>query len=76
MLDAAPYGVYVMDVHRTILFWNRSAERMLGHAARDVVGRQCYEVLYGLPEQPSESSCGRGCLTGHLESAPDDWGGR
>ena len=66
MLNTAPYGAYVMDLHRRILFWNRSAERILGHKAERVVGRQCYEVLYGLPAQPSVPTCGRGCLTLHL----------
>ena len=52
-----------MDLHRTILFWNRSAERMLGHEAEHVVGRQCYEVLFGIPEQPSVPACREGCMT-------------
>ena len=66
MLDTASYGAYAMDMHRRILFWNRSAERIVGHEAGHVVGRQCYEVLYGLPEQPSVPACGGGCLTLHL----------
>ena len=66
MLDTASYGAYAMDMHRRILFWNRSAERIAGHEAGHVVGRQCYEVLYGLPEQPSVPACGGGCLTLHL----------
>ena len=66
MLDAASYGAYVIDLHRRILFWNRKAERILGHGAKQMVGRQCYEALFGLPEQPSVPTCGRGCLTLHL----------
>ena len=52
-----------MDPERRILFWNRSAERILGHKAEEVVGRQCYEALFGLPEQPSVPTCTRECLT-------------
>ena len=62
-LDAAPYGAYVMDMDRRVLFWNRNAKLMLGHEAEDVVGRQCYEVLFGLPEQQWAPTCCGGCLT-------------
>ena len=34
----------------SILFWNRSAERILGHTADEAVGLRCYEVLRSLPE--------------------------
>ena len=67
LLDQVPCGAYAMDINRTILFWNRSAERITGHSARQVVGRQCYEVLYGLPEQPSALSCPVGCFTHSLK---------
>ena len=62
-LDTASHGAYVMDPQRRILFWNRGAERILGHRPEEVVGRQCYEVLLGLPEQPSTPACGPDCLT-------------
>ncbi len=65
-LDTASYGAYVMDPQRRILFWNRGAERILGHRPEEVVGRQCYEVLLGLPEQPCTPACGPECLTVHL----------
>ncbi len=69
LLDKVPFGAYVMDINRTILFWNRNAERLTGHSARQVVGRQCYEVLYGLPEQPLALRCTAGCFTHSLKGA-------
>lgn len=76
-LDATPYGAYVMDQHRRIRFWNRSAERILGYRPEEVVGRQCYEALLGLPEQPTTPTCGPECLTAHLAEkrrlAPVAW---
>lgn len=68
-LDGAPYGAYAMNMDRTILFWNRSAERITGYEAGQVVGRQCYEALYGLPEQPSVPNCTGGCFTLSLTEA-------
>ncbi len=64
-LNDASYGAYVMTPDRRIVFWNRSAQRIVGYDAEEVLGRQCYEVLYGLPEQASVPTCLE-CLTVRL----------
>ena len=69
MLNKAPYGAYAMDMDRRILFWNRSAERLTGLKRDQVLGRQCYEVLYGIPEQPAAPDCTGGCFTLTLTEA-------
>ena len=61
LLSKAPYGVYAVDMSQTILFWNRSAERILGHAADEAVGLRCYEVLQSLPESGTVPVCLQGC---------------
>ena len=33
LLNQATYGAYAVDRNRIITFWNRSAERILGHRA-------------------------------------------
>lgn len=40
-------GVYAVDYDQKIVFWNRTAERLLGHRAEDVLGRECYDVIAG-----------------------------
>ena len=61
LLSKAPYGVYAVDMSQTILFWNRSAERILGHTAEEAVGLRCYEVLQSLPESGTVPVCLQGC---------------
>ena len=61
LLSKAPYGVYAVDMSQTILFWNRSAERILGHTADEAVGLRCYEVLQSLPESGTVPVCLQGC---------------
>ena len=61
LLSAAPYGVYAVDISQTIVFWNRSAEQILGHKASQVIGRRCYEVLQNLPPEGSTPVCMEGC---------------
>ncbi len=43
------------------MFWNRSAERILGHKADQVIGRSCYEVLGGLSEDGLTPVCRQDC---------------
>jgi PAS domain S-box-containing protein len=40
-------GVYAVDYDQRIVYWNRTAERLLGHRAEDVLGRECYDVIAG-----------------------------
>ena len=61
MLNRAPYGAYAVDMSQVIVFWNRSAERIVGFKAGDAIGRRCYEVLQSLPEQGTVLVCMEGC---------------
>jgi len=38
-------GVYVVDLQRNIVFWNRAAERLTGHRADEVSGRCCRDNI-------------------------------
>ncbi|NOZ19966.1 MAG: PAS domain-containing protein, partial [Planctomycetes bacterium] len=39
--DYLNIGVYVTDVDRRIVLWNRKAAEITEHQAEDVVGRRC-----------------------------------
>lgn len=41
ILNALNAGVYITDTERRIVFWNRRAEEITGHAAEEVKGRRC-----------------------------------
>jgi len=53
LLETIPSGLFLVDTERTILFWNREAERITGFSAAEIVGRHC-SVLEGI-------ECGRSC---------------
>ena len=61
LLQEAPYGAYGVDLEQVIRFWNRSAARIAGHNARQVLGRPCYQVLHNLPEGSSQPVCAGRC---------------
>jgi PAS domain S-box-containing protein len=49
-LHRAGDGVAVATTDGRIVLWNQAAERMLGHTAREVVGRSCCDVFAGRDE--------------------------
>lgn len=61
LMNDAPYGVYAVDMDQKIVFWNHSAERILGYNRDDVIGRHCYQVCASIPEDGTELICLDGC---------------
>ena len=61
LLSSAAFGAYAVSVDRTILFWNRSAERILGYSSQEVLGRLCYEVMSGPAPGLCVPECEDGC---------------
>lgn len=53
-------GFYVVDHEQRIVRWNSGAERMLGHMADDVIGRNCFEVIEGHGRN-GQAICGPDC---------------
>lgn len=47
LLAGAADGVAVLDRHLRFVFWNKTAEQLLGFTAEEVIGRYCYEVFAG-----------------------------
>lgn len=45
-LAAAAYdAIVMMDAEGRIIFWNKGAERIFGHAANEIVGKPLHEIL-------------------------------
>lgn len=59
-LARAGDGAFVIGPDGRILLWNRAAERVLGHAARDVMGRPCCDVFVGRDDKDNRL-CYQGC---------------
>ena len=61
LLDSVQSGAYAVSLDQTIIFWNRSAERILGLRSQEVVGRRCYDVLQGTASGSLTPECIGGC---------------
>lgn len=53
-------GAFIIDGNHNIIFWNQASESILGYTAKDVKGRQCYEILGGRDER-GRTLCQRYC---------------
>lgn len=52
ILDNVSDGIYFVDRQRTITFWNRSAEKITGYKAGELIGQECQaDILMHINEQ-------------------------
>ena len=58
IMDSLSEGVYVCDLDRRISYWSRSAERITGWSAEDVVGRQCLDNILCHIDKDGHQLCG------------------
>jgi len=61
VLERMQTGVYLVDSHRRIVFWNDGAERITGYLRHQVVGRLCRENILMHCDEQSCSLCGIAC---------------
>lgn len=59
--DSMSDGMYIVDRHRSIRFWNKSAEMITGYKAEEVVGRFCHDNLLMHITRDGVNRCQAGC---------------
>lgn len=77
VLDSISDGVYVTDRDRQIVYWSRSAERITGWQAADVVGKHCHDDVLCHIDKDGHRLCGeeycplhRAIVSGNQSTAP------
>jgi diguanylate cyclase (GGDEF)-like protein/PAS domain S-box-containing protein len=61
VLDSLYDGVYFVDSSRTILYWNKGAEKLTGYSAEDVVGHCCSDNILMHTDDCGRLLCLEGC---------------
>ena len=61
LLDSLQEGVFIVDKEHKITMWNKSAERITGFGAADVVGSRCADGIFNTIDERCFSLCGREC---------------
>ncbi len=59
IVDSLGDGLYVCDLDRKITFWSKSAERLTGWSAEEVVGRGCFDNLLCHIDKDGHRLCGQ-----------------
>jgi PAS domain S-box-containing protein len=54
-----PFGTYIIDPNRIIIFWNQAAHQISGYLSQDVIGRSCASDLISHCSLSGESLCAR-----------------
>jgi diguanylate cyclase (GGDEF)-like protein/PAS domain S-box-containing protein len=60
-VDSLDVGVYLVDCHRKIVYWNRGAERISGYLRQDVTGRFCRDDILVHSDENDSVLCGTEC---------------
>jgi PAS domain S-box-containing protein len=60
-VDSLDVGVYLVDRHRKIVYWNRGAERISGYLRHDVTGRFCRDDILVHSDENDAVLCGTDC---------------
>jgi len=58
VVDSLSDGIYVCDLDRTITYWSKSAERITGWSAEEVVGRKCLDDVLCHVDKDGHRLCG------------------
>ncbi|MEZ4527523.1 MAG: adenylate/guanylate cyclase domain-containing protein [Desulfobacterales bacterium] len=54
-------GVYVVDIGRKIVFWNKGAERITGYSADEVMGKYCKDNILNHLDENGTLVCKKDC---------------
>jgi two-component system cell cycle response regulator len=54
-------GVYVVDTHRMITYWNSGSERITGYSQNEVLHRYCYDNMLQHVDESGKKLCFEGC---------------
>lgn len=57
-LNSINDGVYIVDPERRIVYWGKSAERITGWTAEEVVGKHCFDNLLCHYDKDGHHLCG------------------
>ncbi len=61
MLNDLYEGVYIIDKHRKIIFWNKSAEEITGYKSHEVLGKSCKDNILIHVDKDGKELCINDC---------------
>jgi PAS domain S-box-containing protein len=71
ILDSLNDGLYVCDTERRIVYWSKSAERITGWTAEDVVGHRCMDGILCHVDKDGRRLCDKAFCPLHRSMVTD-----
>lgn len=74
ILDNLHEGVYILDMNKTIIYCNKSAEKSIGYTSEDLIGSSCKDIICFTPDKENQN-CDTDCsisqsfLTGEINES-------
>ena len=65
LMDHLFEGVYVVDTHRRIIYWNQGSERITGYTSEEVVNKFCHSNILQHVDETGKLLCFHGCPLHH-----------
>ncbi len=65
LLENISDGVYFTDRYRTIIYWNKTAERITGFSAEEVIGHHCHDNILNHIDDQGRNLCQSFCPLAH-----------
>lgn len=61
LLDNLLEGAYILNINRNITYWNKTAEKITGYLAEEVIGKGCKDNILVHIDEYGESLCNSSC---------------
>ena len=61
MLNTIFDGIYIVNTHREIVFWNKGAETITGYSFKEVVGKKCSANILNHIDENGKLLCNTSC---------------
>ncbi len=58
LLDQVSDGIYITDTERSIIYWNRAAEKITGYSQDEVLGKRCADDVLNHTDLAGNELCG------------------
>lgn len=57
LFDNTADGAFIINKEQQIIYWNQSAQEMLGYTPEEVIGQPCYKILGGCDDKSQLICC-------------------
>lgn len=62
IIDSANEGIYVTNVQRKFIIWNKTSQKITGYSKEEIIGRNCFDNILDHTDENGRCLCHDRCL--------------